>query len=145
MPAAPDDAAEEAHGRASPNRTSFWRRNWVALACGAALLGAALVAALVTLPGMLTPSPDPSDNSQGDQASVFAICQDQMRSRLKLPQEAVFSGIEDAQIKRDGDTWILLSEVDAADGAGGRVHSTYRCTAVHVQGTTYKVRTSLLG
>ena len=108
------------------------------------LVGTALVAVL-TVPGLLRGASTLPDASHGDRDSVFAVCQDQMKSRLKLPEEAVFGGIEDAQFKVDGDTWIVLSEVDAADGNGGTVHSSYRCTAVHVKGTTYMVKTSLLG
>lgn len=138
------NAGTDGDAAASPQR-SFWRRNWIGLLCGAVLLGLALVGAIITLPGLSRDSSDPSDTSHGDRASAFAICQDEMRSRLKVPAEAVFSGLEDAQIKQDGDTWIVLSEVDAADGAGGIVHSSYRCTAVHLQGTEYRVKATLLG
>ena len=81
-----------------------------------------------------------SGNDTGENGSpAFAevACENLVKSRLKAPSTADFSGTEAARGSAAGE-WIVTGIVDAENSFGGTVRNSFTCELTHVAGEDYE-------
>lgn len=104
-----------------------------------------LVVPLAALLVSLVPSSSGggADAAEGDRYGAFTVCQDQVSAQLRSPSTADFASIVESNVNGSRGIWHVSSYVDAQNGFGAMIRTSWTCTAIHQSGDRYKVTVSL--
>ena len=75
-------------------------------------------------------------SKNGDERGAISACEDEVRTRLKSPGTADFSG---STAINDGAAWSVSGSVDSQNAFGGVVRNTFDCTVEHIGNDVYSV------
>lgn len=108
---------------ATPLMSSKEQRNIVLVAAGVGMALLVVLALVMAALGALNPSTaDYADE-------VWRACKDQVTAQLKAPATADFPWQVDAIITHAGDKYTVRSYVDAENGFGANIRTSFVCTA----------------
>lgn len=101
------------------------------------------VAVLVALGVILTGCSDVGDDPEVQEAMAFEMCKDFVKDRLKAPATAAFPDYWDkdgeVSVTRSGDTYTVVSHVDAQNSFGALLSNDFECEVTNVEGDRWRL------
>jgi hypothetical protein len=79
----------------------------------------------------------------GNDYGALVVCQDRVSEQLRAPATADFASVAESSISQSGSKWTIRSYVDAQNGFGAQIRTSWTCTATHVSGDRYTVTATL--